>query len=140
MSDPEDDDHTTFFRMSLSDEEDGSPVLSRAAFQLHGAAMVNGVRDGTPGFISDDYLNAITAETTITAAELCALGMWERDDDRGGYVINDPMVEDVVAFNAKMDADREFCEATGGHEPDEENPMYCAKCTAPLKRPWEADG
>jgi hypothetical protein len=31
-----------------------------------------------PGFVSDDYLTAIAAETTITALELQAAGMWER--------------------------------------------------------------
>ena len=131
--DAEDDDHTTFLRMSLSDEDDGSPVLSRAAFQLHGAAIVNSVRDGSPGFISDDYLNAISAETTVTAMELCALGLWKRDDERAGYVLNDPMVEEVVQFNQKMDEDRLLCDATGGHETDAESgPNVCAKCGAYL--------
>lgn len=135
MSDPEDDDHTTFFRMSLSDEEDGTPVLSRAAFQLYGFAMVNSVQEGTPGFISDDYLNAISAETTVTATELCMLGLWERDDERGGYTINDPMVDEVVRFDQQMDDDKAFCEATGGHETsDESGPSLCAKCHAPLGR------
>ena len=143
MSDPENDDHTTFLRMSLSDEEDGTPVLSRAAFQLHGFAIVNSARDGTPGFISDDYLNAISAETTVTAAELCMLGLWERDNERDGYTINDPMVDEVVHFNQQMDEDKAFCEATGGHETSEESgPSVCAKCHAPLGRipgPEEAD-
>lgn len=133
MSDPEDDDHTTFFRMSLSEDDDGSPVLSRAAFQMHGFGMVQSVRDGTPGFVSDDYLNAISAETSVTATELCMLGLWERDDERGGYTINDPMVADLIEFNEQMDRDMQFCATTGGHEASEEfGPNICAKCHAPL--------
>lgn len=125
--------------MSLSDEEDGSPVLSRAAFMLHGSAIVNSVRDGSPGFISDDFLNAISAETTVTATELCMLGLWERDDEQGGYVIHDPMVEEVIEFNERMDRDKEFCDATGGHEPssEEDGAGICGKCGAPIK--WIPD-
>ncbi|WP_145725442.1 hypothetical protein [Nocardioides sp. J9] len=135
MSDPEDDDHTTYLRMSLSDEDDDeSPIVSRAAFQLHGFAMVNSVQDGTPGFISDDYLNAISAETTLTATELCMVGLWTRDEERGGYVLNDPMVADVVEFNDRMERDKEFCETTGGHETSEESgPTICVKCHAPIR-------
>lgn len=121
--------------MSLSDEEDGSPVLSRAAFQMHGFGMVQSVRDGTPGFVGDHHLNAISAETTVTATELCVLGLWERDEERGGYIIKDPMVADVIEFNEQMDRDKEFCASTGGHETSEEvGPNICAKCHAPLGR------
>lgn len=134
MSDPEDDDHTTFLRLGGSEEDDeqddDAPVVSRAAFQLHGAAIVNSVRDGTPGFISDDYLNAITAETTVTATELCMTGLWERDHERGGYILNDPMVADVVEMHERMNRDKGFCEATGGHTPDPEHPLKCSKCWA----------
>lgn len=131
----EDEDHTTFFRLSLSEEEDGTPVVSRAAFELHGFAMVHSVRDGTPGFVSDVYLNAIAAETTVTAAELGTTGLWERDDDRGGYVIHDPIVQEVVGLSRKVDVDKAFCEATGGHETSEEmGPDLCAKCGVPLNR------
>jgi hypothetical protein len=36
--------------------------------------------EGMSGFVSDSYLNAIAAETTTTALELEAAGMWERRD------------------------------------------------------------
>lgn len=111
MKDDEEDDHGTFFRMSLS-----------------------GVRDGTPGFISDAYLNAISAETSVTSTELCMAGLWERDDERSGYVLHDPMVSEVVAFHERMEIGKEFCATTGGHEmSDESGPGLCAKCHAPLK-------
>lgn len=131
--DAESDDHTTFFQLGARNGDGDEPVTSRAAFQLHAAAIVNSVRDGSPGFISDDYLNAISAETTVTATELCMTGLWERDDERGGYIIHDPMVEDAVEFNAKMDRDKAFCDTTGGHEPSEEDPDYCGKCMATLR-------
>lgn len=132
---PEDDDHTTFFRLTGEDEDEdeGAPVISRAGITLHTAAMVNSVRDGTPGFISDDYLNAISAETTVTATELCMAGLWKRDDDLSGYTLNDPMIDEVVKFNKRMDDDRRFCEATGGHETSAEFGLgVCCKCHAPL--------
>jgi hypothetical protein len=127
----EDDDHTTFVQLGARNAEGDEPVLSRAAFQLHSFGIVNSVEDGHPGFVSDEYLNAISAETTITAAELCAIGMWRRVD--GGYEVMDRhMVQVAVDFAAKMDNDREFCQATGGHEPDAENPELCRKCNAPI--------
>ena len=62
--------------------------MSRATFQLHGHAIVNSAQDGHPGFVPAEYLNAISAEPTIAAAELCAAGMWRRVD--GGYEVLDP--------------------------------------------------
>ena len=118
-----------FFR--LGDEGHDGPVVSRDAFQLHSFAIVNSVREGTPGFVSDDYLNAISAETTSPAAELCLVGLWERVED--GYSIHDPMVDEAVRFDDKMHQDAEFCTASGGHEPDQENPELCMKCHAPLR-------
>jgi hypothetical protein len=57
----------------------GEPVaLSLSAFQLHQFAIHNSVADGTPGFISDKYLNAIDARTAAATDELCAAGLWER--------------------------------------------------------------
>lgn len=135
MSDPEDADHTRFFRLTGDSEGDDAEgtVVSAAAFQLHGFAMINSVRDGSPGFISDDYLNAISAETAVTALELCSSGLWDRDDVRGGYIINDPMVAQVVAMHERMETNRQFCDATGGHEiNDEFGPDVCCKCLKPI--------
>jgi hypothetical protein len=87
--------------------------------------------------VPDEYLNAISAETTIAAAELCAAGMWRRVD--GGYeVLDREMVEMAVNQFRKMDADREFCQATGGHEPMDEDPDLCRKCGAwrPTATDW----
>lgn len=88
-NDFEDDDHTQFIRLEGTGNEDkGDHVLSRAAFQLHNFGMMNSVRDSNPGFISDDYLNNIAAETTLTAMELVSAGLWERSID--GYLVTDP--------------------------------------------------
>src|ERR1022692_2717801 len=83
--DAEDEDHTTFLQLGLCNSQGDEPVLSRAAFMLHTAAIVNSVDDGHPGFVPDEYLSAIEAETTITAAELCAAEMWRRVS--GGYEV-----------------------------------------------------
>ena len=98
------------------------------------------MQDGRPGFVSDEYLNAISAETTIAAAELCAAGLWRRAD--GGYEILDhEMVQVSVNHVRKMDADREFCQVTGGHEPLEDGPNLCRKCGAwrPTAEDWPDD-
>ena len=126
--DAEDDDHTYFIRMGGADDGSGDePVVSRAAFQLHSFGIVNSVEDGHPGFVSDDYLNAISAETTITAAELCTAGLWRRAD--GGYeVLETELVQKVVDQFRRHDENQKLCETTGGHEPGDEYPQYCGKC------------
>ncbi len=136
-SDAEDEDHTTFLQLGAQNANGDEPVLSRAAFQLHSSGIVHSVDEGTPGFVSDEYLNAISAETTVTAAELCATGMWRRVD--GGYkLMDEQMVQMAVNAAAKMENNREFCQATGGHEPHEENPDLCRKCGAwrPTAEDW----
>jgi hypothetical protein len=135
--DAEDADHTTFFQLGARNEQGDEPVLSRAAFQLHTFAIVNSVEEGHAGFVPDEYLNAIAAETTITAAELCASNMWQRVD--GGYEVLDcETVQIVVDQSRKIAADREFCRATGGHEPHDDNPDLCRKCAAwrPTAEDW----
>lgn len=126
--DPEDEDHTCFIRLGGAEDGTGDePVVSRAAFQLHSFGVVNSVQDGTPGFVSDDYLNAISEETTITAAELCTAGLWRRVD--GGYeVLEQDLVQMVVDQNRRIDENHMMCEMTGGHEPNDEHPEYCRKC------------
>src|SRR5215211_8139690 len=75
----DDDEHSTFIRLEgLRDGHGSEPIVPMAALQLHAAGIVNSARDGHPGFVSDDYLNAIAAKTSITATELCTAGMWRR--------------------------------------------------------------
>ena len=65
-------------------------VMSRAAYDLQVLATAHSASCGHPGFVPDDYLehlDGLAIETTITAAELCTAGMWERVD--GGYRVLD---------------------------------------------------
>ena len=89
--DDEDPARTKFFRMSASETFDGQErVFSQAAWDLQCLATAHSARCGHPGFVPDDYLehlDGLSIETTITAAELCAIGTWERVD--GGYRVLD---------------------------------------------------
>jgi hypothetical protein len=65
-------------------------VFSRAAFNLHVQANRYAAEHGHPGWVPDDYLARLEGrgtDTVITAAELCAIGTWERTS--GGYRILD---------------------------------------------------
>ena len=62
-------------------------VMSRPAYELQVRATGHSASCGHPGFVSDEYLSGLDIETTITAAELCIAGMWERVD--GGYRVLD---------------------------------------------------
>jgi hypothetical protein len=63
------------------------PVVSRAALKLHTYAILVSIEVGRPGYISDDYLNAISVETSITALELTLCGLWAREDN--GYRVSE---------------------------------------------------
>ncbi len=63
------------------------PVVSRAALKLHTYAILVSIEVGRPGYISDDYLNAISVETSITALELTLCGLWARGDN--GYRVTE---------------------------------------------------
>lgn len=79
--------------------------------------------------VPEEYLNDIPAETTLTAEELCAAGLWRRVD--GGYEVLDREMVGVAAEQfRKMEADEEFCRTTGGHEPMDDEPNLCRKCWA----------
>ena len=93
--DPADDEEATgqvrFIRMRAEDTFDGQErVMSRAAYDLQVQATAHSATCGHPGFVPDDYLEHLDGfgiETTITAAELCTVGTWERID--GGYRVLD---------------------------------------------------
>src|ERR1017187_6843516 len=88
---PEDPGHLSFIIMRDTETFDGQErVMSREAYDLHILATSHSTSCGHPGFVPDDYLehlDGLAIETTITAAELCAVGMWERVD--GGYRVLD---------------------------------------------------
>jgi hypothetical protein len=126
------DDHTSFIQF------EGMPVLSRAAIQLHTAGIVNSIQDGQPGFVSDNYLNAIAAETTTTVLELEAAGMWERRDD-GYLIVADEMLKVAIDFNERTDRQETECARRGEHLPSgkasESGWVVCTHCGIPLTRP-----
>src|SRR6266851_3603442 len=80
-----------FILMRASETFDGQErMMSRAAYDLQVQATAHSASCGHPGFVPDDYLDhldGLSIETTITAAELCTCGMWERVG--GGYRVLD---------------------------------------------------
>jgi hypothetical protein len=55
--------------------------MTQAAYDLQVRATAHSARCGHPGYVPDDYLehlDGLGIETTIAAAELCAIGTWER--------------------------------------------------------------
>ncbi|ODU05981.1 MAG: hypothetical protein ABS81_06075 [Pseudonocardia sp. SCN 72-86] len=106
-------------------EEDA--VLSLPAFELHGHGMRNSIADGDPGFVSDSYLNAVNAKTTVTAAELCTAGLWLRVDD--GYEILDPEMVQMTLESYILVRRLGQCEAVlGGHRRASADPGKCGHC------------
>jgi hypothetical protein len=89
--DDEDLEPAPFIFMAAGETFDGQErMFSRAAYNLQVLATGHSAPCGHPGFAPDDYLehlDGLGIETTITAAELCALGTWERVD--GGYRVLD---------------------------------------------------
>jgi hypothetical protein len=86
--DPEDPGRPRFIIMPATETFDGQErVMSRAAYDLQVRATGHSASCGHPGFVPDEYLSGPGTETTITAAELCTAGMWERVD--GGYRVLD---------------------------------------------------
>ena len=87
----EDPGHLSFILMRATETFDGQErVMSRAAYDLQVLATAHSASCGHPGFVPDDYLehlDGLAIETTITAAELCTAGTWERVD--GGYRVLD---------------------------------------------------
>jgi hypothetical protein len=117
---------------------DGMGVLTRDALNLLMHGVINSCADGTPGFVSDDWLNAIPAETTTTAAELEAGGLWERRE--GGYIaLADDMIKIVIDQNEEMDRTKGECAARGQHitpdDADDSGWVICEHCGIPLRRP-----
>jgi hypothetical protein len=95
---------------------EGVGVLTRDALNLLMHGVVKSCAGGNPDFVSDDWLNAIPAQTTIAAAELEAGGLWERRE--GGYfVLADDMVKMVIEQNEETDRTKAECAERGQHVP-----------------------
>lgn len=116
----------------------GLGVMSRNALNLLLHGTLNSVAEGTPGLVSDDYLNTISAETTIAAAELEAAGLWERR--QGGYfILADDITRMVIENNEQADRAQGECARRGSHtlpeEAEDAGWVLCSHCSIPLRRP-----
>jgi transcription elongation factor Elf1 len=70
--------------MHAEDTFDGQDrVMSRVAYDLQVRAATHSAFCSSPKFVPGGYLAVLGTQTTITAAELCTVGMWELID--GGY-------------------------------------------------------
>lgn len=61
-------------------------MVSTAALTLHTYGVIAGIEAGRAGFVPDDYLSAITVETSVAALELMLAGVWHREP--GGYRVD----------------------------------------------------
>lgn len=127
--DADDAAHTTFVRLRRSRSDAGSEelVLSRAAMHLHTFGVLSSIETGCPGFVSDRYLSAIDAETSVTALELCLTGLWERTSC--GYRVSDADTLTVAEqIHGQLHDLAARCTRNGGHIVDPQHPDVCAKC------------
>lgn len=106
---------------------------------LHSFGLLSSFKDGHPGFVSDDYLSAIAAETSVAAVELEAAGVWDRRP--GGYfIVKDDMVGMLISHNEEMAALAEECAQRRCHLPADRDGevggwLICTHCGVPLERP-----
>lgn len=130
----EDASHTTFVHLpDPFDDQAGGVVLSRAALHLHTFGVLASIEAGDPGFVPDSYLNAISAETSVTALELCLAGLWRRA--ACGYEVSGDETARVAAGNQQhLRAAVERCAATGGHVANPTCAYMCGKCGAPMAK------
>ncbi len=110
--DPENAERARFIIMPEGETFDGQePVMSRAAYDLQVLATGHSASCGHPGFVPEDYLehlDGLAIETTITAVELCTIGMWERVNrfrcalrapvDENGWCVRCPPTSVALGF------------------------------------------
>ena len=132
-----------FILMRAGETFDGQErVMSRAAYDLQVLATAHSASCGHPGYVPDDYLehlDGLGVETTITAAELCAIGTWERAG--GGYRVLDWEAVEYALDRVRQDRgeDPQALAADRDHEAKIQarmaTPMVitppCAACGAP---------
>jgi hypothetical protein len=91
LADDEDSQHVRSVRMSAGEAPDAQErVMSWSAYDLQVRATAHTTTSGQPGFVPHDYLedlNDLGLQATITADELCTVGLWERTG--GGYRVLD---------------------------------------------------
>ena len=142
-ADDEDRELAPFILMRGGETFDGQErVMSRAAYDLQVLATAHSASCGHPGYVPDDYLehlDGLGVETTITAAELCAIGTWERAG--GGYHVLDWEAVECALDRVRQDRgeDPQAVAADRDHEAKIQARMAmpmvitppCAACGAP---------
>ena len=142
-ADDEDRELAPFILMRGGETFDGQErVMSRAAYDLQVLATAHSASCGHPGYVPDDYLehlDGLGVETTITAAELCAIGTWERAG--GGYRVLDWEAVECALDRVRQDRgeDPQAVAADRDHEAKIQARMAmpmlitppCAACGAP---------
>lgn len=112
---------------------EGLGPLSPPAFQLLAFAVLNSLNEGRPGHVSDAYLNAISAETTIAAVELESAGLWERRSD-GYYVLEESLISALIGQREDLQARKQGCAGRDFHRTSQGDPEAgtCVDCGMPL--------
>ncbi len=144
--DGQDPPHARFVRMPVSDAPDAQErVMSWSAYDLQLRATAHSATSGQPGFVPDGYLenlNDLGLQPTITADELCTVGLWERTG--GGYRILDreavELCQDLV--RQRKDTDQRALAEEREHQARAWAPMAkpimvtppCAACGTPSAR------
>lgn len=106
-------------------------VVSRTAMRLHVYAVLASIEADHAGLVTDAYLDAVTAETSVDALELCTAGLWTRVE--GGYEVLDSEVMRMASeLHRQLEELSARCRASGGHVPDAAHPGLCRKCAVRL--------
>jgi hypothetical protein len=120
-----------FVRFGGVSASPGDTVVSREALRLHVYAVLASIEAGRPGRVTDEYLEAVTAATSVDALELCTAGLWTRSGD--GYdVLESEVMRMASEVHRQLEDLTARCHRTGGHEPDAEYPGFCRKCAVRL--------
>ena len=106
-------------------------LVSRTSLRLHVYAVLASIEGGHAGFVTDGYLDAVTADTSVDALELCTAGLWTRVE--GGYRVLDSEVMRMASeVHRQLEELSAQCRASGGHVPDPAHPGLCRKCAVRL--------
>jgi len=83
---------------------EGVGLLSSAAVEFHVFALLFSIKDGQPGFVSDDYVTARFTHAKAAVMELEVSGAWIRRP--GGYfIVADEMVKTAIEFSERLEAE-----------------------------------
>ena len=123
--------YPVFVRFGGASTSPDDTVVSRGALRLHVYAVLASIEAGHPGRVTDEYLDAVAAATSVDALELCTAGLWTRRGD--GYdVLESEVMRMASEVHRQLEDLTAWCHRTGGHEADTEYPGFCRKCAVRL--------